>query len=302
MLAHGGLALAAAGLALVTWANAPVPLVYALVVLVGMGRAFAAPAVNTILPQLLPATVFASVNAWVASSRSWPPSSAPRPAARSSPSPAAAPRRFAVAAAAEAVFVILLLTRVPKAPASGPSAVRGGRARRPVVRVAQPGVPGGDHAGSLRGAVRRRGRPAADLRQGHPAGGASRPGLAARGPGRRRAADGARHHAASAVGAARSRPARSPWPASASPWWASACRGIVGLSLACLFITGICDNVSVVIRLTLEQMITPDALRGRVSAVKHLFVSMSNEIGAFESGATAALFGPDRSRWSAAAS
>jgi hypothetical protein len=39
-------------------------------------------------------------------------------------------------------------------------------------------------------------------------------------------------------------------------------------------------------------MITPDALRGRVSAVKHLFVSMSNEIGAFESGATAALFGP----------
>ena len=46
------------------------------------------------------------------------------------------------------------------------------------------------------------------------------------------------------------------------------------------------------IRLTLEQVITPDALRGRVSAVKHLFVSMSNEIGAFESGAIAALVGP----------
>jgi hypothetical protein len=66
----------------------------------------------------------------------------------------------------------------------------------------------------------------------------------------------------------------------------------LALSLACLYVTGICDNISVVIRLTLEQMITPDALRGRVSAVKHLFVSMSNEIGAFESGATAALFGP----------
>jgi hypothetical protein len=64
------------------------------------------------------------------------------------------------------------------------------------------------------------------------------------------------------------------------------------VSLACLFLSGVCDNVSVVIRLTLEQMITPDALRGRVSAVKHLFVSMSNEIGAFESGATAALVGP----------
>jgi hypothetical protein len=66
----------------------------------------------------------------------------------------------------------------------------------------------------------------------------------------------------------------------------------LALSLLCLFVTGVCDNVSVVIRLTLEQMITPDALRGRVSAVKHLFVSMSNEIGALESGATAALFGP----------
>jgi MFS family permease len=66
----------------------------------------------------------------------------------------------------------------------------------------------------------------------------------------------------------------------------------LALSLLCLYLTGICDNISVVIRLTLEQMITPDALRGRVSAVKHLFVSMSNEIGAFESGATAALFGP----------
>lgn len=66
----------------------------------------------------------------------------------------------------------------------------------------------------------------------------------------------------------------------------------LALSLLCLFITGVCDNISVVIRLTLEQMITPDALRGRVSAVKHVFVSMSNEIGAFESGVTAALFGP----------
>jgi len=66
----------------------------------------------------------------------------------------------------------------------------------------------------------------------------------------------------------------------------------IALSLACLFFVGVCDNVSVVIRLTLEQVITPDALRGRVSAVKHLFVSMSNEIGAFESGATAAIIGP----------
>ena len=64
------------------------------------------------------------------------------------------------------------------------------------------------------------------------------------------------------------------------------------LSLACLFLTGVFDNVSVVIRLTLEQIITPDHLRGRVSAINYVFVGFSNEFGAFESGATAALVGP----------
>ena len=64
------------------------------------------------------------------------------------------------------------------------------------------------------------------------------------------------------------------------------------LSLVCLYFTGVFDNVSVVIRLTLEQMITPDHLRGRVSAINYVFIGFSNEFGAFESGATAALFGP----------
>ena len=65
-----------------------------------------------------------------------------------------------------------------------------------------------------------------------------------------------------------------------------------GLSLGCLFLTGIFDNISVVIRLTLEQTITPDRLRGRVSAINYVFIGFSNEFGAFESGATAAMFGP----------
>jgi len=64
------------------------------------------------------------------------------------------------------------------------------------------------------------------------------------------------------------------------------------LSIFCLFLTGIFDNISVVIRLTLEQTITPDHLRGRVSAINYVFVGFSNEFGAFESGATAAMFGP----------
>jgi MFS family permease len=66
----------------------------------------------------------------------------------------------------------------------------------------------------------------------------------------------------------------------------------VTFSLICLFLTGAFDSVSMVIRSTLQQMITPDHLRGRVAAVEHMFIGFSNELGAFESGAAAALFGP----------
>ena len=64
------------------------------------------------------------------------------------------------------------------------------------------------------------------------------------------------------------------------------------LSLAMLFLLGICDNVSVVVRSTLIQTSTPDEMRGRVSALNGLFIGTSNELGAFESGAAARLFGP----------
>src|SRR5262249_22547666 len=56
--------------------------------------------------------------------------------------------------------------------------------------------------------------------------------------------------------------------------------------------TGAFDNVSVVVRGTLMQMLTPDSMRGRVAAVNGLFISSSNELGEFESGITAAWFGP----------
>ena len=63
------------------------------------------------------------------------------------------------------------------------------------------------------------------------------------------------------------------------------------LSFAMLVLTGAFDNVSVVVRGTLVQTLTPDEMRGRVSAINSLFISSSNELGAFESGETAALFG-----------
>jgi MFS family permease len=64
------------------------------------------------------------------------------------------------------------------------------------------------------------------------------------------------------------------------------------LSFLMLFICGAVDNVSVVIRHTLVQLLTPDEKRGRVSAVNNLFIGTSNEMGEFESSAVAQLFGP----------
>ncbi|SDH85963.1 Transmembrane secretion effector [Propionivibrio dicarboxylicus] len=64
------------------------------------------------------------------------------------------------------------------------------------------------------------------------------------------------------------------------------------VSLAALAISGAADNVGVVIRLTLMQLETPDEMRGRVAAVNTIFIGASNQLGEFESGATAALFGP----------
>jgi MFS family permease len=64
------------------------------------------------------------------------------------------------------------------------------------------------------------------------------------------------------------------------------------LSLVMLFICGFADNVSVIVRHTLVQLLTPDSMRGRVSSVNNLFIGTSNEFGGFESGTVSYLFGP----------
>jgi MFS family permease len=63
------------------------------------------------------------------------------------------------------------------------------------------------------------------------------------------------------------------------------------LSIGALLIMGAADTVSVVIRSSLVQLATPDAMRGRVGAVNFLFINASNQLGEFESGVTAALLG-----------
>lgn len=64
------------------------------------------------------------------------------------------------------------------------------------------------------------------------------------------------------------------------------------VSLVALAVSGGADMVNVVIRQTLVQLETPDAMRGRVGAVNSIFIGASNQLGEFESGATAALLGP----------
>ena len=64
------------------------------------------------------------------------------------------------------------------------------------------------------------------------------------------------------------------------------------LSMLALVVTGAADMVSVVVRQTMIQLETPDAMRGRVSAVASIFIGASNQLGEFESGATAAWLGP----------
>ena len=63
------------------------------------------------------------------------------------------------------------------------------------------------------------------------------------------------------------------------------------LSVFALFLSGVTDGISVVIRQTILQLKTPDSMRGRVAAVNSIFVGSSNELGAFESGLTAKLMG-----------
>ncbi|MDH4066729.1 MAG: MFS transporter, partial [Acidobacteriota bacterium] len=126
MTAHALLALAAVGLAMLSWMDGPVLFVYALIAVVGVGRAFAAPAVNTILPQLLPASVFANVNAWVASAAQLAAITGPAAGGAVIAAAGGSAAAFALAAGAEALFVVVLLVAVPRAPAARTGRPTGG--------------------------------------------------------------------------------------------------------------------------------------------------------------------------------
>ena len=317
IFAHTVLTLAATGLTLLSWLSGPTWAIYALLFMVGTARAFASPSVNTILPQLLAPAEFANANAWLSSTFQLAAITGPAVGGMLIAATGSATLSFAVAAVGQLVFILMLRTmpvRVPSASARTDS----GELRRDRAGAAS-GREGGPPSSSRRsasevfagfrfvranplflsaitldlfavlfgGAVALLPIYAKDILQVGPAG-----------LGYLRAAPGL-----GALSMALITTRLKPWkrPGLVLLWvvagfgLASIAFGLsrsFPLSLFCLFLTGVFDNVSVVIRLTLEQMITPDHLRGRVSAINYVFIGFSNEFGAFESGATAAMFGP----------
>lgn len=292
IFAHAVLTGAALGLTSLSWSNGPTWMIYLLLMLIGTARAFASPSVNTILPQLLAKEEFNNANAWLSSTFQLAAISGPAAGGLLIAATGSATASFAIAAIGQLLFIAMLRTmpvRVPPPPAgkrraadvfAGFSFVR----RNPLFLAA---ITLDLFAVLFGGAVALLPIFAKDILQVGPSGLGwlrATPGLGA---------------LAMALITTRVRPWRRP---GIVLLWAVAGFGLAtigfglsrsfALSLLCLFLTGVFDNVSVVIRLTLEQTITPDHLRGRVSAINYVFIGFSNEFGAFESGATAALFGP----------
>jgi MFS family permease len=292
MLGYGLFALAALGLTLVSWSQAPVGLVYGLLVLVGAARAFASPSVDSLLPQLVSRRQLANAQAWLASGSQLATICGPPLAGLLIALFGAATLTYLAAAGAALLFVALLATIPPTAPppATGRRRPRDllaglGFIRRSPVFLAAMTLD--LFAVLLGGAVALLPVFAKDILMVGPAGlGVLR--------------------AAPAVGAllmALVIAHRPPWERPgrvlllAVTGFGLATVGFglstsFVLSLACLFLVGAFDSISNVLRGTLQQIITPDHLRGRVAAVEKVFVGFSNELGALESGAVAALFGP----------
>lgn len=292
IFAHALVAIAAAGLAVVSWLDGPVAAIYVLLLLIGTGRAFASPSVSTILPQLLAPAEFANANAWLSSTFQLAAISGPAVGGLLIAATKTATLSFAAAAAGQLFFMAMLRTLpsrrpIPRGAAHNAQEVFAGFRfirNNPLFLAA---ITLDLFAVLFGGAVALLPIFAKDIL-----------GVGPAGLGWLRAAPG--------VGALTmalittrlqpwQRPGRVLLFVVAGFGLATIGFGLsrwFPLSLLCLFFTGVFDNVSVVIRVTLEQTITPDYLRGRVSAINYVFIGFSNEFGAFESGATAALFGP----------
>ena len=291
IFAHGLVALAAIGLALVSWLQAPTAAIYLLLALIGTGRAFASPSVSTILPQLLAPAEFANANAWLSSIFQLAAISGPALGGLLIAQSGTATVSFVAAAVGQIVFIALLHTlpvRRPVAATTAPSAhdlFAGFRfiRRNPLFLAA---ITLDLFAVLFGGAVALLPIFAKDILDVGPTGlGFLR--------------------AAPAVGSLASALVITRYPiqrrAGRKLFVVVAGFGIcmvafglsrtMWLSILALALGAAFDTVSVVLRSTILPLLTPDELRGRVTAVEMVFISASNELGAFESGVAAALIG-----------
>lgn len=289
---HLVMAVAAAGLMAVTHFSLPAWLFYPCLLITGVGAAFHGPAVRALLPQLVPPQEFANANAWFSSAYELAAISGPALAGFFIAASSNAQVAFAFATASHLFFAAMLFT-LPHIPAaltgasSGLKDVLAGFEFVRKTRVYLAAITLDLFAVLLGGAVALLPVYAKDVLHVGPTGLGwlrAAPSLGA---------------LCMALVQTRLKPWRRP---GVVLLWTVAGFGlstivfglseVMWLSLLALFCSGVFDNVSVVIRSTLEQSLTPDSMRGRVSAINGIFIGLSNEFGAFESASMAALFTP----------
>ena len=260
--------------------------------LTGVGQAINRPARWAILPQIVPRDLLLSAITWNTST--WQIAAMAGPALGG----------LVIALTGERDVVLPaqrgLLGRGDRAHLLATAPRRGARLAARLAAVAPGGAtlrardrphPGDHHARPAGGLPRGCRGALADLRQGHPGDRPDRTGLAPCRPFDRLVPDG---RLAGPPASHAARPGKSLLWAVAGFGVATIVFGLSTnpyLSFAMLFLTGALDNISVVVRQTLVQILTPDAMRGRVSAVNTIFIASSNELGEFESGVAARLLG-----------
>lgn len=290
----GAMIFSVAALGLVKSSDPATPLAftYGCLFIVGVARSFLQPAAGSYLPELAPPAALARVNAWIAASYEIAAIGGPALAGVLIAATKSAALAFGVAAAVQLVFIGILLTLPVRRPlgSNAPHSAKEIFAglhfirRTPIFLAA---ITLDLLAVLVGGAVALLPVYAKDILHVGPTG----------------------------LGILRTAPAvgsllmsivasfMKPWPRPGRVLlWVVVGFGLAtigfglskhfGLSLLFLSLVGATDTVSVIIRMTLEQTITPDALRGRVSSINFLFIGFSNELGSFESGAAAALLGP----------
>ncbi len=286
-------ALVAVGLGIISLTHAPIAIVYALLFVSGIATAFASPAVSALLPEIVPTNRLLEVNAWYSTSAELASMLGPGLAGFLLAALGGATPLYFARAVASAAFALILWTLPESVTVKAPPRARSPRDLRAGLRFVfgcqelVAAITLDLFAVLLGGVTALMPIFAKDILKVGP-----------RGLGWLLAAP--------SIGAFLTAVVQTrigPWRHSgyvllisvAGFGAATLAFGLshsFAFSWAMLLLTGMFDNLSVVIRRTLEQVVTPDRLRGRVSAVHFVFIGLSNELGEFESGTTAALLGP----------